>query len=290
MTTIQQHLSACFEELDKGFHLHWMAALRSYDKDTVHELRLNLKRQNAFFHLLEALDERFSAGIALDTYEVIYRRAGKVRDKQVEKQVIKKAGHDRHIEHDLTAWLEEKESRRVQLLQEYEAGHSLEPVRNLSFEVRNVIHRLSAKGLEQRLVVYFSKLIRGIAALLRGGAIPKDDLHDLRKFIKELFYNLEFLQRHTGPEALRCRAWTQLDELQHLLGKWHDYDFTLEHLTGKKALKDKTFLTALEAKMKESEAQARRQFEGLEEALSELEARISRSLGNPASAKTPPSH
>ena len=100
------------------------------------------------------------------------------------------------------------------------------------------------------------------------------DLHDLRRFIKELFYNLSFLQRFTGPEALQCRALVRLDELQHALGKWHDFDFAISHLEKKKKVVDVGFFSCLEVEWQASEVEARALFDGLEAALTELEYRI----------------
>ncbi len=279
--TLQHNLYACYEALDRGFHLYWMEALRDYGPETAHGLRVNLKRQNAFFHLLEALNENFQAGIAMDTFDAIYRRAGKVRNKQVERELVEKNERKLHIEHQLSAWLAEKESRRARLLREYERGHSMAPVRELSAKVYALIRRLPAQGLEPRLKGYFLKLIYGIIGFMRQGQLPAEDLHDLRKFIKELFYNLEFLERHAGKEKLQCSALTRLDELQHLLGKWHDYDFTLLHLARKKAKADPSFTTRLEAEKQALEQQVRGLFPALEEAMPELVGRVEEALAEP---------
>lgn len=272
--TLRQSLSAYYEELDKAFHLYWMEVLRNYGTETAHGLRVNLKRQNAFFHMLEALDERFNAGLAMDTFDAIYHRAGKVRNRQVERQLIEKRERRLHQIHRLSAWLEEKENRRAQLLREYELEHSMAPVRELSARVLSVIQHLNPENEMTRLRGYFLKLAQGIADFLRRSGIRGEELHDLRKFIKELFYNIEFLQRHFGLEVLQGRALAQLDEIQHVLGKWHDYDFTLLHLARKNTGADPSFIARLESEKVALEQQARGMFGGLEEAMLELEGEI----------------
>lgn len=279
--SIVRLLSEYYQELDRGFHLYWMEVLRDYGPETVHGLRVNLKQQRAFFYMLEALASSFSAGEAMDVFEGVYRKAGKVRDRQVERALLEKNERRLHIEHRFSAWLEEQEGRRALLLQQYESGHSMLPVRKLSEQVFQIIRELPEQGAEARLQAYFIKIIRGVIAFIRGDKAAGDDLHDLRKFIKELFYNLRFLQRHTGPEALQCGALARLDDLQHALGKWHDFDFTVVHLKEKKKALNAGLLAHLETERQASEAEARAMFEGLEAALGELEQRIERQLAAP---------
>lgn len=271
-------LSEYYQDLDRGFHLYWMEVLRDYGPETVHGLRVNLKQQRAFFYMLEALTPSFSAGEAMDVFEGVYRKAGKVRDRQVERALIEKNEHRLHIEHRFSAWLEEQEGRRALLLQQYESGHSMLPVRALSEQVLRTIRALPEHELEALLQAYFIKIIRGVVAFIRGDKAAGDDLHDLRKFIKELFYNLRFLQQHTGPEALQCGALGRLDDLQHALGKWHDFDFTITHLKEKKKEIHAEFQAHLVAERQAAETEARALFEGLEAALEELEIRIQKLL------------
>ena len=277
--TLRKSLSAYYEELDRAFHLYRMEALRHYGPETAHSLRVNLKRQNAFFHLLQALEVRFRAGLALDAFDAIYRRAGRVRNRQVERQLIEKKERKLNQAHRLSAWLEAKENRRAKQLRKYGAKHSITPVRELSSRVYSVLQHIDEAAAAPRMLAYFRKLIHAIADFSDRPNAPAEHLHDLRKFIKELFYNIEFLQRHFGPETLQIPALTNLDEIQHLLGKWHDHDFTLLHLTSKKASHDAAFFAALEREKRKWEKQARGMFGKLREDMRELEERLEGVLG-----------
>jgi len=276
--SIARLLLEYYQELDRGFHLYWMEVLRDYGPETVHGLRVNLKKQRAFFYLLEALTPSFTAGEASDVFDGVYGKAGKVRDRQVERALIEKNERRLQSAHQFSTWLQEQEGRRVLKLQAYVSGHSMLPFRKLSERIGRTIGQLPEKGLETRLGVYYIKIIRGVIAFVRGDKAAGDDLHDLRRFIKELFYNLSFLERYTGPEALQCGALVRLNELQHALGKWHDFDFTISHLEEKKKVVDAGFLFRMESERQSSEAEARALFEGLEAALTELEQRIQRYL------------
>ena len=277
--SIARLLLEYYQELDRGFHLYWIEAQRDYGRETVHGLRVNLKKQRSFFYLLEALTPSFVAVEASEVFDGVYGKAGKVRDLQVERALIEKNERKLQLEHRLSAWLEKQEGRRVLNLQQYESGHSMLPFRKLSERVGRIIGQLPEKGLEAQLGAYYIKIIRGVIAFVRGNKAAGEDLHDLRRFIKELFYNLRFLQRYTGQEALQCGALVRLDELQRALGKWHDLDFAISHLEKKKKVVDVGFRAHLEAERQTSEAEARAMFNGLEAALKELEERICEHLG-----------
>lgn len=274
------NLTRWYETLERGFHLRWMEALRHYGPETAHDLRVNLKRQDAFFHLLEALDARFSAGAAMDVYAGLYRKAGKVRDCQVERDLITQQGLLHYWVQQFIAGLAEKEERYARLLRQYAEAHSMQPVREVAAQAYMHIRHLPEAGLEVRLRQYFVKLVRGILGFICRSQVPDEDLHDLRKFIKELFYNLEFLAFHLGGEKIQCQAIALLDELQYELGKWHDCDFTLARVARKSArLRGSvTLLAQIDTRRQAHRNRARRMFPRLKVALPELEASITRAL------------
>ncbi len=276
---LKSNLTHWYETLERGFHLRWMEALRHYGPETAHDLRVNLKRQDAFFHLLEALDARFSAGAAMEAYAGLYRKAGRVRNYQVERDLIMRQGILHHWVHLFVAWLAEKEERRARLLQQYEKAHSMQPIRELAAQVYMHIRHLPEAGLEVSLRQYLVKLVRGILGFISQSRVLDEDLHDLRKLIKELFYNLEFLAFHLGREQIQCQAIVLLDELQHELGKWHDCDFTLVHLARKAPrVLGNTVMAQIDYQRQAYKARAYRLFPRLVVALPELEDVITRAL------------
>jgi CHAD domain-containing protein len=228
---LRQGLSAYYQELDRAFHLCWMEALRDYDDETAHRLRVNLKRQYAFFHLLQALDARFSAISAMESFATLYRKAGKVRNKQVESQLILNMERRLHLVFALSGHLAAKADWHGKVLQEWERTHSLEPVRALSAKVLKHIHQLPENDIASKLNTYLLNLSRAIGSFPSILEEDSEALHDLRKFIKELFYNLEVLRRLFPGVILHLHSLNLLDDFQHLLGDWHDRVFSIEHLS-----------------------------------------------------------
>lgn len=228
---LRQVLSAYYQELDRAFYLFWMEALRDYDGETAHRLRVNLKRQYAFFHLLQALDEHFSAISAMESFATLYRKAGKVRNKQVESQLILSMERQLHLVFSLSEHLAAKADRRGKILQEWERSHALEPIRVVADSVLKSIRLLPENDTASRLKSYLLRLSRAIGSFPASLEEDSEALHDLRKFIKELFYNLEILRRLFPGVILHPHSLNLLDDFQHLLGDWHDRVFSIEHLS-----------------------------------------------------------
>lgn len=221
--TWQHRLSEYYAELHLVFRRYWEEVLHDYGPETVHGLRVNLKRQVAFFHLLESLDGgRFSAREAVETFHALYRQAGKVRNRQVERSLLKKYDASAY----LSQWLLDKEHRHQIVLQSVEQDQGADYLDALADRVQQYIRSLPERDIDSRLSEYFHGLVRRMEA--------NGDLHDLRKLIKELFYNWSFI----FDDSMRDSALIWLNELQDLLGRWHDYDFTLHHLGRKRAKKD----------------------------------------------------
>lgn len=221
--TWQHRLSDYYAELHRVFRRYWEEVLYDYGPETVHGFRVNLKRQVAFFHMLESLDGgRFSAREAVETFHALYRHAGKVRNRQVERSLLKK--YDASVY--LSQWLQDKEHRHLLVLQSLEQDQGADHLDALAGRVQQCIGSLPERDIDVRLSEYFHGLVRRMEA--------NGDLHDLRKLIKELFYNWSFI----FDDSTRDSALIWLNELQDLLGRWHDYDFTLHHLGRKRAKKD----------------------------------------------------
>jgi CHAD domain-containing protein len=235
-------MSDYYADLHRVFRHHWAAVLQDYGPETAHDLRVNLKRQMAFFRLLETLDGHFSAQAAADTFHELYRLAGKVRNRQVELALIKKYDASVFLSH----WLLDKEQRHRQVLQAKEQELGLDYLDTQAKLVQQHIVCIPEREIPVGLRRYFHAIISRLEVF--SGEVP--DWHALRKLIKELFYNWSFVFEDT----LRDPALGWLDELQELLGKWHDHDFTLQHMAkqrGHKVMELKQVLIQRQAKLEQ---------------------------------------
>lgn len=216
-----------YATLEKEFHREFAALLLEGSARSVHQLRVNLKKQLAFFHLLEALDPSFSTERATQAFSKIYRKAGKVRNLQVEKGVVAKIGGPTGQADQFMHWLEERECQRRERLHEFGAKLNLVPVRRLSHRVGTHIRFLNRESLSSGLIAYLSGLLDSAADLLRPENLAGEKLHDLRRIVKELFFNLRFVDNISKGHSLLHEDIKYLDRLQQQLGNWHDLHASL---------------------------------------------------------------
>jgi len=221
-----------YTALEKNFHHYYVEVLHRCEEEDVHQLRLNMKRQVAFFHLLEFLDPTFHSSKALEAYGKLYKKAGKVRDYQVEKKVVRREEELLKLQHHFSDWLSEQERRQRDKLQSYEEEQSLLRVRRLSKLVRNRLRYLPEQEFKTMLADYFAGLFAKVREVIGPEYRSEAHFHDLRKRIKVLFYNLDLINTLCTTTQLAKKHMKSLDSFQKLLGNWHDRYFTLTRIEG----------------------------------------------------------
>jgi hypothetical protein len=276
--TIVEKIGRYFSALEKDFHQHYNDVSHHYSDNTVHDLRVNMKRQTAFFHLLEHLDPSFSVSIALDTYGKLYKRAGKVRDFQVEKVVARKKERQLQLEHDFSNWLAEQETRQSEKLRAYEVRQSLAPVRRLALLVKNRIKYLPDKELPLMLAQYFQRLMAELRPLF-SETLEEEALHNLRKLFKVLFYNIKLLNSLKPKKKISKGEISVLDRFQRMLGKWHDLYFVIERSRGDERRPcPPELIERLEKEKKRSVRHIRKRLETIAQALDQLPKRLKEAI------------
>jgi len=228
---IQQRLRQYYETLDRDFHQHFTDVLYQYEDETVHQMRVNLKKQTSFFRLLEVLDEEFSADLAFETLSRLYKKAGRVRDVQVERAVVSKDESRLRLDHAFSEWLQQREAEQREKLERFEANYSLVPVRELSRHIIDRVRVLPTRHIQEGMPRYFAQALRRLRVDLEE--LDQDHLHDLRKGIKELYYNLLLLDLLLPQKLSKKSFMRRLNKWQNLLGKWHDKDFIVRRVEGK---------------------------------------------------------
>ncbi len=221
-----------YDELKKAFHKLFYEMLYDCQPETIHQFRLNLKRQLGFFRLLEILQPDFQADESFSGFSSLYKMAGKVRDVQVEKSVVLQDEKELLMKKSFSKWLTDKEIYFQQELRQMGALASLAPIHTVEVEVSERLRKMTPELLEHKLPAYFKHRISSLKRQLKKQ--KRISLHDLRRGVKELYYNLQLLQRLSGKKALPKPTLNALDRWQELLGRWHDYDFILSRIRTKK--------------------------------------------------------
>jgi len=180
----------------------------SGDVDALHRLRLDVKKLKAFVQMVRACsDKRVLKDAGL--LKKMFRQAGKVRDASNTIQLLER------LDPVPAAFRAEQDELRVSAADEFrqKVGEYRKKGKKASRLLLKDIDKIRTGCIRDW---YAGQLIRIGVLLTESG----DRLHAARKKIKELLY-VEGLLPSGLVESLRLDR-DYLDQLQELIGQWHD--------------------------------------------------------------------
>ena len=200
MTSLQ-YLRKYFDQLEQDFHIKYLEVMHDYEMERVHDLRVVMKKLNAFSSLLTYLNPDYDPRSFQGTLYIIHKKAGEVRNVQVEEKLIQKQVAKHHIHSKLQKRLTKLHKKVETEFREFESKHSLIAIRYDMEEVKKYIRQLHIKGLYKNIHAYFVLVINQINEQIKN---KSPNQHDIRKDLKELLCNLIFLDAF--PDILLVRV------------------------------------------------------------------------------------
>ena len=185
---------------------------RKFGQNRFHLLRVEIKKLKATLYRMEFLLSDFHRKKFYKPFRKLFAQAGRVREIQIEKDILKTNGHPEL----LSGYLNQLDKNiRKELARFFK-------IRNLwlysKIEKRLKKLRQKAKEIETLDAEPFvAGLIAEIKSLLAYGTLEEKSAHELRKKLKTLKYNLECLE-----DGKFNANHPKQEELAHLLGSWHD--------------------------------------------------------------------
>lgn len=218
MTALLEHLRDRCEAIAKRVdHLSYRCGQAS-----LHRLRVDLKKLRAVFRLLRAVEADFPYKQLYAPYRRLFAAGGTVRELQLQIQLLK---FDRAAAPSF--------GRHYMRYLNRQYADARRAFRSVARQTRlPTWHRL-AKHLEpaatqcrpRRLDRYFTSVRARIDAHLEAIAVcDAEDLHDLRKALKDYEANRKFAAQYFEFEAAQLAVTPAgADKLIDQLGEWHDY-------------------------------------------------------------------
>lgn len=193
---------------------------RSYDSDTVHAIRVEIKRMNAFFHMINFAVHDFRRNKMFKPFKAVFRQAGKLRELQVEEAMLK-----RYAFKSLPAEYR-KVLKKRRLLEQKKLWNILNSkharrIRKAYRKVKEIIPEVSRKKVDEFLREKKEQIERNVAS----NSLKASQLHKLRKRLKVYEYNRSSI----GVKEPKTRS-VKANTLPVLLGKWHDCQVMIRHL------------------------------------------------------------
>lgn len=236
MKTLKTELIDCFDKLDSNLHFAFMEVQQECRKGTIHSLRVSLKRIRAFFQLLDEIDLHFAGDMAVKQLSPVFREAGKLRDLQIEHALLFSHEEKLLLDHATSDQLLIRIQEQQEIFLEFQRGFSVADLRECSQHARSHLLHTPLRTLRKGLRNYFRVSLRDLGLLSREGLSSKKSLHDLRKKVKKVHYNLIVADQAIAKYSIPPELLHSLENLQNQLGKWHDYRITLDELKSLKAV------------------------------------------------------
>jgi CHAD domain-containing protein len=187
------------------------------DADKLHDLRLHAKKVKAVSGFLKSsLHDKNKYSIK--ELKELFHAAGDIRTAQLNLEMLK--------EHSIETEKFEKEQKQViDKGSEAIAVNKKKFTKNISSLRKRISDHLTAVKSNSAIAFYYEN-IKVLSNNFK--VIDEADLHDNRKIIKTLLYNLKVLPTQLALEININKDY--LDRLQELIGKWHDTVVTMDLL------------------------------------------------------------
>ena len=151
-----------------------------FDAEIIHELRTTFKKLRALLRWQKMDKEVY------DAFKKIYDAAGRLRNIQVAKEMLKK---EKNIPHAFKAWLT---ITLLQLKEEWDEVYDKKILIQLQENIRNL------QITPTKHKKFFSKKIQNILNILSITPVTDDAIHDIRKMTKDMQYVMEWWKEKTG--------------------------------------------------------------------------------------------
>lgn len=206
---------------------HLGVAGRVCSIDSVHDMRVEIKRLKAVFALVEWVNASLRAAEHLATIKKLYRAAGKVRDIHVMTDIC---WREKATGLEISELLNELKVRELAAANRFMKAADSFDSRSVSCLPQVVSRGLSGFTIPEIAVRTEKRLegsLRVLARMAERHENVSPDLHGVRIKCKETRYTLEML-RQCGKDAEALEEPNKLLRGVHrALGKWHDCDVTL---------------------------------------------------------------
>jgi len=212
--------------------LNYNLTLSSFDADALHDLRVAVKRIRAVFLLLERMFPlQFNAKEAEGDLRELFRLSGKMRDAQVQQQLLETYVNNLDtglIEYQNYLNKNEKKatSKFKKWLKNYQPEHDLADKQHL---IVSSLAWTDSNSVKQNII----RLVDDLLILVRNMQADQahdEHLHEIRRNLKMCNYLLSVFRKNDPELPQLHETLKTLDTANDLLGDWHDRQVAMETL------------------------------------------------------------
>jgi CHAD domain-containing protein len=205
------------------FREHFLITRQSSDEEAIHKMRLAIKRIRTFhklkkhLHLQTILTEEF-----FQILKNVFAASGKLRDIQVHQGLLAKYADKLKFSFSgLTDFFIENEKNTIDSLNQAISGITFEPDNQLQADSVEKELQPENCNIEAEIIDYIKFKISLIEKLLFGHH-DEENVHEIRKQVKQLYYVLQFIKDYCQGSSLAGYDLGAIDDVGNNLGSWHD--------------------------------------------------------------------
>lgn len=239
----------CFEDYYRSqqekIGRNYSLAVKFHDEDGIHDMRVEIKRLRAFFHLVEGINPNFQAKPNLKKIQKLFKSAGRVRDIHVQQELVRKWMAKLNLE--LSEYYNFLKQKEMEMRQTFSASNKKYDMgifeRNWTI-ISRCLALLPPDYIKNKTKQRMKNALNDVIKYKNKDSFVEEEYHDIRIKSKETRYTLEIYQKcipHRQPLNLLNDS---LRSLHQALGKWHDDDVGLQFLRSfQKEFPDQTFFS-----------------------------------------------
>lgn len=190
----------------------------SGEQRELHKLRVELKRIKTFIKLVTLYRGNKKLAVQQRSVRLVFHHAGVIREADLNLQMMQQFHINRPAVKDKAGRLLRQEPEKFR--------SNVEQYDHLIKDLVRSLLKLLRPLQDRKLKRWIDKQLKKIAVIVAG--TPTDQLHTARKRIKHLGYIYEICPKHLRTK-LALNA-DYLDQLQDVIGKWHDTDVAIRLL------------------------------------------------------------
>jgi CHAD domain-containing protein len=233
----------------KKMQQHFKNFTLTQDPEELHQFRVQIKKIRSFLTLLEEDKKNKQLLKTFKPVKKVFASAGIIRDAFLHQQQGKEHHITRPKFYTEQSALQEEETKKLVS----KSAKQLEKMKDVRKKLQKQLHSLSGNDI----ATFYKTAFSDTQHLLRPLNFS-EQLHDGRKMLKHLMYN-QHAVKDTVAEDLNIN-FKYIDELQDLLGQWHDNKLALAFFQKNMADKDLQPLVEKNQKLEKSIRQKARSF------------------------------
>jgi len=223
--TMTEKLINYFEKQQQLFTEYYNESRKDYTINSVHEMRLCMKRLRALFLFFEALEpDAISTKVMLANFRKLFKLAGHIRDIQIQKKLAL------HLEKEMDAsyseyihYLSKNEKKAIKAFEK--KMHGYEPEQDFTM-LRNIISETIGSYPSENISLRGQTIILDKFNLIKKMTRSKlntAQLHSVRTKLKQIAYLLKIWKGHDNVTQIIPVERVHLQFVEIKLGQWHDY-------------------------------------------------------------------